>query len=156
MAAWRKDVKESGNSSIIHWFLRRTWSEVGLTIGQIGGNREEHSFVSSSLESHPHDDASAPKNPGEERTSLKGKWKIRTPPDGTLRQRWKNFRKMVRVMEPRTGHCKQNIFEQKRVTERRVIRRNEIRWTVWNWKNWRDGKRPWTGCCKACREREEN
>ena len=43
-----------------------------------------HSFVSSSLPCRPRDDASAPRNPGEGRTSLKRKRKTRTLPGGTL------------------------------------------------------------------------
>ena len=79
-------------------------------------NWEAHSFVSSSLEFQPDDGASAPRNPDGGRTSLKENRKTRTLPGGTLR-----------VTEPPTAHYKQNIFEGKTVTERRVIGRNEIR-----------------------------
>ena len=86
---------------VIRWFLRRTEVRLGWLWAKLAvrGKRVEHSFVSSNLECWPHDDASAPRNPGEGRTSLKGereKRQTRMLPGGTLsRERWKNLRKTV-------------------------------------------------------------
>ena len=44
----------------------------------------------------------------------------------------------IRVTEPRTGHCREKIFEREKVTERRIIERNEIIRNTRNWKNWRE------------------
>ena len=108
-------------------------------------NREEHSFVLSSLECHPHDGGSARKTPGEGRTSLKGKWKTRTPPGGTPRERWNHERGTVnrKSLKKKSNGKKSN-------------------WEKWN-KNYieleelkRKGRRPRTGRCRVCQEWEEN
>ena len=44
----------------------------------------------------------------------------------------------IQVTEPRTGHCKEKIFERKKVTERRITEKNEIRRTTGNWENWKE------------------
>ena len=119
---------------------------------QIRGNLNEHSFVNSSLECRSHDGASAPRNPGEGRTSLKGKGKTRTPPAGTLRERWKiwEWRYRLRNHERGTVNRKSLNFLNEKSNGKKS------NWAKWN-KNMeleeleRNGTRPRTG---HCRERE--
>ena len=89
--------------------LYRLWAKLATC-----SKRKKHSFVSSGLECQSHDDASAPKNPGEGRIMLNGKRKTRTLLGGTLREKWKNWGQTVRVTgkELRKEHCKEKIFER--------------------------------------------